>query len=143
MTPVDLLRNFIVEHFQGEAKQIAVHGAYWTPLERTGAAAALELGFQRFLELEGGAVAAETGGTYGAFARWWRAEGGARSEEEAEGLLRRLLTAVPPLVPELPPNGAATLVAPVLTDSEEEEEEEEEEAAQASEQTVCCSCVSQ
>lgn len=39
MSPVDLVRNFVHEHFDGEAEQRRVYGQLWMPMERACAAA--------------------------------------------------------------------------------------------------------
>jgi hypothetical protein len=57
MSPADLLRNFVHEHFEGEAEQRRVHETLWMPMERRcgGAVDGLEAGFGAALDrLTGG-----------------------------------------------------------------------------------------
>ena len=35
MSPVDLIRNYVHEHFEGEATQLRVYEEHWLPLERS------------------------------------------------------------------------------------------------------------
>lgn len=62
MSPVDLLRNFVHEHFEGEGEQRRVHETLWMPMERHcgGTVDGLEAGFGAALSLlnpGGGATA--------------------------------------------------------------------------------------
>ena len=34
MSPIDLIRNFVFEHFEGEQEQRRVYSALWLPMER-------------------------------------------------------------------------------------------------------------
>merc|ERR1712232_1277732 len=55
MSPVDLIRNFVIEHFKDEPSMRRAHAEYWSPLETKagGNAEGLEHLFKQFLETQG------------------------------------------------------------------------------------------
>lgn len=90
MSPVDLVRNFVHEHFDGEVAQRGVYERLWLPIERTCSEAAASAGLQIYtweacervfalalahLVQSGGTCAGvsavEGSKIYGTFIEWW------------------------------------------------------------------------
>lgn len=73
MSPVDLIRNFVIEHFKEEATMRKVHAEYWSPLEKKagGKAEELEPLMKKFLEAHGFHIK-HRWYLYSAFTVWWR-----------------------------------------------------------------------
>merc|ERR1712224_1035831 len=70
---VDLIRNFVIEHFKDEATMRQVHADYWSPLEKKagGTFEGLEALFKNFLETHGFRIK-HRWYLYSAFIVWWR-----------------------------------------------------------------------
>merc|ERR1711879_129139 len=73
MSPVDLVRNFVVEHFKSEEDMREVHAKYWSPLEEKagGTAEGLEKLFAKFLADQGFKLK-HRWQLYSMFMCWWR-----------------------------------------------------------------------
>merc|ERR1711933_30906 len=73
MSPVDLIRNFMIEHFKDEPSMRRAHAEYWSPIEAKagGKAEGLEQLFKQFLEAQGFKVK-HRWSLYHAFIVWWR-----------------------------------------------------------------------
>ena len=83
MSPVDLVRNYVHEHFEGETAQRDAYERLWLPIERTCCEAAARAGLQVYpwaacervfalalAQLAGSRVHAGVE-IYGAFIKWW------------------------------------------------------------------------
>eukprot|EP00927_Polykrikos_kofoidii_P070676 TRINITY_DN67089_c0_g1_i1.p1 TRINITY_DN67089_c0_g1~~TRINITY_DN67089_c0_g1_i1.p1 ORF type:complete len:469 (+),score=64.47 TRINITY_DN67089_c0_g1_i1:145-1551(+) len=76
MVPVDLVRNFVLDHFQNESTMRSMHARYWSQLEaKYNDSPALENAFIAFLEKRDVVVSGRWA-LFASFVRWWRAEGG-------------------------------------------------------------------
>merc|ERR1712039_130897 len=75
MSPVDFIRNFVLEHFSGEQMMREMHAQYWSPLElKIGSVENLEEFFKTFLISQ--SFAEDTTARcdlYDSFEAWWRA----------------------------------------------------------------------
>jgi hypothetical protein len=73
MSAVDLIRNFVLDHFGCEASMISIHNKYWRPLEHTHNhnIADLERAFQQFLEARHFDIQSRWA-LYPAFVQWWQ-----------------------------------------------------------------------
>eukprot|EP00931_Biecheleriopsis_adriatica_P085924 TRINITY_DN60692_c0_g1_i1.p1 TRINITY_DN60692_c0_g1~~TRINITY_DN60692_c0_g1_i1.p1 ORF type:complete len:523 (-),score=113.11 TRINITY_DN60692_c0_g1_i1:25-1593(-) len=73
MSPVDLIRNFVVEHYRDEASMRKAHAEYWSPLEKTagGRSEGLEQLLKTFLEAQGFHIK-HRWYLFSAFTVWWR-----------------------------------------------------------------------
>ena len=90
MSPVDLIRNFVHDHFEGEVEQRRVHAEVWMPMERACSTAAgqgvevwkaMETAFAKALQGLTRERAAPSGmAIYGAFQEWWDSNAGAGAE---------------------------------------------------------------
>ena len=87
MTAVDLVRNFVVEHFGTEAKQVEIHDRYWLPLEQLSEGS--EPCIREFLQ-DRGMPLDGAGGVYTAFTSWWTRQAGDAGEPQAEACLSEI-----------------------------------------------------
>jgi len=73
MVPVDLIRNFVIDHFGSEASMIRVHNEYWRPLEAAYGHSneSLEAALASFLEAQG-LSGPSRWALYSGFVTWWR-----------------------------------------------------------------------
>jgi hypothetical protein len=73
MVPLDLLRNFVCDHFDSEARMVEAHAAHWRPLEVLfdHDSEALEDALESFLD-ERGFPMSSRWALYGSFTAWWR-----------------------------------------------------------------------
>lgn len=73
MSPVDLIRNFVMEHFADESEMRRAHAECWSPLEAKagGTAEGLERVLQEFLAGQGFTIK-HRWELYNAFIVWWR-----------------------------------------------------------------------
>lgn len=89
MSPVDLVRNYVHEHFEGETAQRDAYERLWLPIERTCCEAAARAGLQLYpwaacervfalalAQLAGSRVPAGVE-IYGAFIKWWEQDSAA------------------------------------------------------------------
>lgn len=95
MSPVDLIRNFVIDHYATEDAQRLAHARCWSPLEagfgeRTHL---VDAGLRAFLRARGFEAEREWD-LYGAFLGWWAAGAPAPdSATLADARLRELLAA--------------------------------------------------
>ena len=95
MSPVDLVRNYVHEHFDGETAQRDVYERLWLPIERTCCEAAACAGLQVYpwaacervfalalAQLAGSRVPAGVE-IYGAFIEWWEQDASQSSASAA------------------------------------------------------------
>ena len=96
MAPCDLIRNYVHEHFEGEAEQRRVYEQRWLPMERgccaaagvgVEVAAACERGFAPALQQLGAAAVAPAGIEIYTRFQGWFVEGAAGGAEAAEARL--------------------------------------------------------
>merc|ERR1712232_800833 len=72
MSPVDFIRNFVLENFPDEQTMRKMHSQYWSPLEtRVGSVDDMQRFFQAFLSLRGFPAGSDR--LYDAFEDWWKA----------------------------------------------------------------------
>lgn len=70
MSPVDLIRNFVLEHFPDEATMREAHAKYWSPIEQSvGSPNDMECFFQDFLSKQG--LQTYRCSLYDDFEAWW------------------------------------------------------------------------
>lgn len=74
MVPLDLIRNFVVDHFATEPRMVEMHALHWRPLEAMYQhdVASLEAALEDFLDGQGHEVASRWA-LYSSFTAWWRA----------------------------------------------------------------------
>jgi len=74
MSPADLIRNFVIEHFDDEAAMRQAHAEFWSPLETMagGTAEGLEQLLSEFLSKQGFTLK-QRWQLYTLFVAWWRA----------------------------------------------------------------------
>lgn len=96
MSPVDLVRNFVIEHFKSEDAMRKAHAEYWSPLEEKagGTAEGLERLLGRLMTDQGYKIK-HRWQLYGIFISWWNNGAGSEdsSEPHAIARLEELLTA--------------------------------------------------
>jgi hypothetical protein len=85
MVPLDLLRNFVCDHFASEARMVEAHASYWRPLEVMFEhdSKALEDALEIFLDEQGFPVSSRWA-LYGSFSAWWRKADEDLAEEGVE-----------------------------------------------------------
>jgi len=110
MSPVDLIRNFVFDHYQDEATMRQVYAEYWSPLEARcgGSTQLIEHSFKAFLTRQGFATQ-HRWELYKVFIAWWCARltskgNPAAVEEYATTNLSELLAGMRPG----PPGGIYT-----------------------------------
>mmetsp|Transcript_77110 Transcript_77110/g.140158 ORF Transcript_77110/g.140158 Transcript_77110/m.140158 type:complete len:112 (+) Transcript_77110:2-337(+) len=83
MSPVDLIRNFVIEQYKEEPAMRKAHATYWSPLEAKAGASAegMEQLLRGFLTNQGFKLK-HRWQLYGAFIAWWRSA--AATEQSAE-----------------------------------------------------------
>jgi hypothetical protein len=71
MSPVDFIRNFVLEHFSDEQVMRKMHAQYWSPLEaELGSVESMEHFFENFLTLRG--FRTHRAELYDSFEAWWK-----------------------------------------------------------------------
>merc|ERR1712216_69994 len=72
MSPIDLIRNFVIDHYQDEVSMRRAHEHFWSPLEAkySGNTAALEEGLKCFLDGQG-LVVEKRWDLFKAFNQWF------------------------------------------------------------------------
>jgi len=99
MVPVDLIRNFVFDHFASEAAMRQAHADYWSPLEAKykNNAGGLEEAFIAFLENRG-FPPSSCWALYVSFTDWWcsgtKPAGGREVEELAIRKMKEILQAI-------------------------------------------------
>lgn len=101
MSPVDLIRNFVMEHFAEESQMRRAHAECWSPLETKagGTAEGLERVLKEFLAAQG-FTTKHRWELYNAFVVWWRGwrggdgslPGSATASDLASARLQEILT---------------------------------------------------
>merc|ERR1711997_1210667 len=73
MVPVDLIRNFVIDHFGSEETMVRIHTEYWRPLEAAYGHSGqdLEAALLGFLEAKGFSVPSHWA-IYSSFIAWWQ-----------------------------------------------------------------------
>jgi hypothetical protein len=73
MVPLDLLRNFVCDHFASEERMVEAHAAHWRPLEVMfdHDIQALEDALEVFVDEKGFPMSSRWS-LYGSFTAWWR-----------------------------------------------------------------------
>jgi len=98
MSPIDVIRNFVFDHYSGDEAMKQAHANYWGPIEgKTGANnKSVEASISAFLEARG-FPAESRWGIHKAFRLWWSTPNDASVEEFANGKLMELLEGVEPV----------------------------------------------
>jgi len=92
MSPIDFIRNFVLENFGDEQIMRRMHSMYWSPLEtRLGPASSMEEFFKAFLSSQGFRCSRDE--LYDTFESWWKAGLPTQADlsEYAEEKLREML----------------------------------------------------
>lgn len=92
MSPADLIRSFVMEHFADEAQMRQAHAELWSPLEAKagGTAEGLERVVKDFLASQG-FTTKHRWELYSAFVAWWRdSQGGSGSAAAGDAATARL-----------------------------------------------------
>lgn len=71
MSPIDFIRNFVLDHFPDEQGMRKMHAEYWSPLEtKVGSVENMEYFLVKFLASRG--IQTDRSGLYDSFEDWWK-----------------------------------------------------------------------
>jgi hypothetical protein len=79
MSPLDLIRNFVFDHYESEQLMREIHEKYWSPIETKYEPEKLENALKHFLDKQGYSTA-QRWGVYTAFMDWWHVDESEDSE---------------------------------------------------------------
>jgi hypothetical protein len=80
MSPLDLIRNFVFDHYESEQMMREVHEKYWSPMEtKYDNPEKMEAALKQFLDKQGYSTA-HRWGIYKAFMDWWHVDENEDSE---------------------------------------------------------------